>query len=234
VNTTNPNPNSAPGGLGGFERTPSPSGTIRVHHHHQQHRRKPLLGETFSPPGDSRDVVDVAANTKGNANGNEDRRRRLSDSNSNGTSTSTSHNNNVSTSTGNGMNNSNGTSRSKIMTRSTSDDSRAGAGRAVARVRKLTTAGNKTLTNAARPMPSTTAATTTISTPMTATTIPAPTTRATPTPMTTTIGRSMSHHRGQSAASAAESSSSVCPRDLMLRNGDTHKRKRASWDGGLG
>jgi len=46
VNTTNPNPSSAPGGLG--ERTPSPSGTIRVHQ--QQHHRKPLLGETFSPP----------------------------------------------------------------------------------------------------------------------------------------------------------------------------------------
>jgi len=35
-------------------------------------------------------------------------------------------------------------------------------------------------------------------------------------------GRSMSHHRGQSA---------VCPQDLMLRN--DNKRKRASWDGGL-
>ncbi|KAF8963299.1 hypothetical protein BDZ97DRAFT_1758781 [Flammula alnicola] len=37
-----------------------------------------------------------------------------------------------------------------------------------------------------------------------------------------TIGRSMSHHRGQSA---------VCPQDLMLRN--DNKRKRASWDGGV-
>ena len=36
-------------------------------------------------------------------------------------------------------------------------------------------------------------------------------------------GRSMSHHRGQSA---------VCPQDLMLRN--DNKRKRASWDGGHG
>ncbi|KAF9484781.1 hypothetical protein BDN70DRAFT_872027 [Pholiota conissans] len=36
-----------------------------------------------------------------------------------------------------------------------------------------------------------------------------------------TLGRSMSHHRGQSA---------VCPQDLMLRN--DNKRKRASWDGG--
>ena len=38
------------------------------------------------------------------------------------------------------------------------------------------------------------------------------------------FGRSMSHHRGQSA---------VCPQDLELRN-DNNKRKRASWDGGLG
>jgi hypothetical protein len=45
---------------------------------------------------------------------------------------------------------------------------------------------------------------------------------------TATMGRSMSHHRGQSAASAAN----VCPQDLMLRSGD-NKRKRASWDGGL-
>ena len=37
------------------------------------------------------------------------------------------------------------------------------------------------------------------------------------------LGRSMSHHRGQSA---------VCPQDLMLRH-DNNKRKRASWDGGL-
>ena len=36
-------------------------------------------------------------------------------------------------------------------------------------------------------------------------------------------GRSMSHHRGQSA---------VCPQDLELRIGD-NKRKRSSWDGGL-
>ena len=36
------------------------------------------------------------------------------------------------------------------------------------------------------------------------------------------LGRSMSHHRGQSA---------VCPQDLML-DGDT-RRKRASWDGGV-
>ena len=220
--TTNPNPNSAPGGLGGFERTPSPSGTIRVHQQ-EQHRRKPLLGETFSPPGDSRDAVDVGANANVKGNGNEDRRRRLSDSNSNGTSASTSHNN-MSTSNSSNTNNSNGTSRSKSMTRSTSDDSRAGAGRGAARVRKFTTAGNKTLTNVARTTPSTTTTTTTI---------PAPT-RATPTPTTTTIGRSMSHHRGQSAASAAASGSGVCPRDLMLRSGDTHKRKRASWDGGLG
>jgi len=49
-----------------------------------------------------------------------------------------------------------------------------------------------------------------------------------PTTPTPTMGRSMSHHRGQSAASAA----SVCPQDLMLRSGD-NKRKRASWDGGL-
>ena len=38
----------------------------------------------------------------------------------------------------------------------------------------------------------------------------------------TGLGRSMSHHRGQSA---------VCPQDLML-DGDT-RRKRASWDGGV-
>ncbi|KAF9522625.1 hypothetical protein CPB83DRAFT_864185 [Crepidotus variabilis] len=37
------------------------------------------------------------------------------------------------------------------------------------------------------------------------------------------LGRSMSHHRGQSA---------VCPQDLMLKT-ETNKRKRASWDGGL-
>jgi len=38
------------------------------------------------------------------------------------------------------------------------------------------------------------------------------------------FGRSMSHHRGQSAV--------ICPQDLELRN-DNNKRKRASWDGGL-
>ncbi|PPQ82783.1 hypothetical protein CVT25_009279 [Psilocybe cyanescens] len=38
------------------------------------------------------------------------------------------------------------------------------------------------------------------------------------------LGRSMSHHRGQSQ-------SAVCPQDLMLRN--DNKRKRASWDGGM-
>jgi len=215
------NPNSAPGGLGGFERTPSPLGTIRVHQ--QQHHRKPLLGETFNPPGDSRDAVDATVNASVKGNGNEDRQRRLSDSNSNGTSASTSHNNNMSTSNGNGANNSNGTSRSKSMTQSTSDDSRAGGGRGATRVRKLTTAGNKTLTNVARTMPSMTTTTTTTPTSMTTTTIPAPTMRATP-----TIGRSMSHHRGQSAASAAASGSGVCPRDLMLRSGDTHKQERAS------
>lgn len=37
------------------------------------------------------------------------------------------------------------------------------------------------------------------------------------------FGRSMSHHRGQSA---------VCPQDLELTN-ENNKRKRASWDGGL-
>ena len=40
------------------------------------------------------------------------------------------------------------------------------------------------------------------------------------------VGRSMSHHRGQSAV--------VCPQDLDLhQNNDGIKRKRASWDGGL-
>jgi hypothetical protein len=38
------------------------------------------------------------------------------------------------------------------------------------------------------------------------------------------LGRSMSHHRGQSA---------VCPQDLDLSHNDGIKRKRASWDGGL-
>ena len=41
-------------------------------------------------------------------------------------------------------------------------------------------------------------------------------------PAPSTVGRSMSHHRGQSA---------VCPQDLVLRN-ENNKRKRASWDGG--
>ena len=190
-NPNGTNPNLAPGR---FQRTPSPSGTIRLHQPQQQ-RRKPLLSETFSPPDQAVDVVSPNANEDGG-------RRRLSDSNN-------PSNSNV-------TNTSNNTSPSKSMNRSSSDDSRAGGGRATTRVRKSMTAGIKSLTNAVRA----TAATTTTTT----TTMP-PTT-------TTMIGRSMSHHRGQSAVNAA--ASSVCPQDLMLRNGDTHKRKRASWDGGLG
>ncbi|KIM37824.1 hypothetical protein M413DRAFT_256733 [Hebeloma cylindrosporum] len=201
----------------GFDRTPSPSGTIR----HHRHQRRPLLDDTFTPPPDPRvagsAVVDgnsANVNGKGSADGG----RHLSDGND--TSKGNSANNNAST--------------SNSMSRSSSDDSRTGGGRAAGRVRKSTTAGSKLQTNAVRSTPTPTPPTTATTTAMPTTTMKVTAMTRTPTTTTTaTIGRSMSHHRGQSAASAAAANSSVCPRDLMLRSGDNHKRKRASWDGGV-